>query len=287
MAKLSYRLDCRRRGYYPVGPIDLYSSDVLGMAKIQQVRYAEEFLTVYPRIIPLSVVKLPSNAPLGTLRHAQPIFEDPSRVRGKRDYVSGDSLRRVDWKASAVAGRMQVKLFEPSFALETMIFLNLNAEDFQPRRRFDISELSIVIAASLANWVVGKRQSVGLVTNGIDPSVNDGVPPALAPSRGRGHLLRLLETLARIRVAETFPFSYLLERETSNLSWGTTLILITNFFDDQLFDGLFRARRSGLNAFLVQCGPSAIYFEIRKRANYFNFPIHQILDEKDMDIWRT
>ena len=54
----------------------------------------------------LTSLSLPSHSPLGTLRHTQPIFEDPSRVTGKRDYISGDSLRRVDWKATAATGRL-------------------------------------------------------------------------------------------------------------------------------------------------------------------------------------
>ena len=191
--RMDYNLDCRRRGYYPLGPLDLFSSDVLGMTETRQLRFHPEYLTVYPRIVPLTRVKFPSNAPLGTLRHSQPIFEDPSRVRGKRDYVTGDSLRRVDWKASASTGRLQVKLFEPSIALETMILLNLKRDDFLPRRTYDVSELSIVVAASLANWIVGKRQSVGLATNGVDPFINGGRPLPLSPNRGRAHLLKLLE----------------------------------------------------------------------------------------------
>jgi uncharacterized protein (DUF58 family) len=115
--ELSYVLECSRRGYYPVGPLVLDSGDVLGMAGIQRRQEEAEFITVYPKIIPLTKVQLPSYAPLGTLRHHQPVFEDPSRVMGKRDYVAGDSLRRIDWKSSASSGRLQVKLFEPSIEL--------------------------------------------------------------------------------------------------------------------------------------------------------------------------
>ncbi len=297
--RVKYNLECRRRGYYPIGPLDLFSSDVLGMAEIQRLRFPEEYLTVYPRIVPLTQVRMPSHSPLGTLRHNQPVFEDPSRVRGKRDYVAGDSLRRVDWKASAATGRLQVKLFEPSIALETMLFLNLNAEEYPPRRLYDVSELSIVVAASLANWIVGVRQAVGLATNGIDPMIEgavtgqaltvggvEGSPPPLPPGRGRGHLLRLLETLARIQVGESSPYARLLQMGMRGLSWGTTLIMVTCHIDDKLFDGLFQARRSGLNALMVQCGPTRNYQEIRRRADHFGFPIFQVLNEDDLEVWR-
>jgi len=118
---LTYTLQCNRRGFYPVGPLVMYSSDVFGMVETQKRREEPDYLTIFPKIVPLSRITFPSHAPMGTLRHTQPIFEDPSRVLGKRDYISGDSMRRVDWKSSASSGRLQVKMFEPSIALETAI----------------------------------------------------------------------------------------------------------------------------------------------------------------------
>ena len=105
----------------------LYSGDVFGLTGGETRRLQSDSLTVYPKIVPLTRVVLPTQSPMGTLRHHQPIFEDPSRIFGKREYVSGDSLRRVDWKSTASTGHLQVKLFEPSIALETVIFLDLPA----------------------------------------------------------------------------------------------------------------------------------------------------------------
>lgn len=284
--EFSYTLDCQKRGYYPLGPLDLYSGDVLGAAPPQQLNLGSDHLTVFPKIIPLARLRLPSHAPLGTLRYHQPIFEDPSRVLGKRDYVAGDSLRRVDWKSTASSGRIQVKLFEPSIALETTIFLDLDANTYSLRGRYDVSELAVVVAASLANWLITARQAAGLVTNGGDPMFNQQPPPPLPPRRGRGHLLRILETLARVKAADTLPITRLLQQQTAHLSWGGTLVIITSQIDDALFDGLFKARRNGLNAFLIQCGPAADFDPIRRKAQYFGYPIHQVLDERDLDTWR-
>ncbi len=166
-----------------IGPLSLYSGDLLGVSGDLQRSQPPDHLTVYPKIVPLTSVKLPSRSPMGTLRHTQPVFEDPSRVRGKRDYVSGDSLRRVDWKATAAAGRLQVRLFEPSIALETAIFLNLNNAEYDSRAPFMATELAIVVAASLANWVVAQRQAVGLFSNGIDPLQDDQLPQSIPPRR--------------------------------------------------------------------------------------------------------
>ncbi len=282
----SYQLDCNKRGLYAIGPLDMFSGDVLGVSKTRSWSLGSEYLTVYPKIIPLVRIQFPSQSPMGTLRHTQPIFEDPTRMRGKRDYVAGDSLRRIDWKASASSGRLQVKLFEPSIALETVIFLNLNANEYNLRTRFFDSELGITSAASMANWISSARQSVGLVTNGYDPLRDSAMPVFLPARRGRGNLLRLLEILARLQMAECTPFAQVLRQELVNLPWGATLILVTGNVDDELFDSLFQARRAGLQAFLVQCGQSDDIQALQQRARQFGIPMVQFLREQDLDIWR-
>jgi uncharacterized protein (DUF58 family) len=282
----SYTLNADRRGYYPIGPLHLRSGDLIGLNEELDTESSTDHLIVYPRIIPFAHVRLPSRSPIGTLRHTQPIFEDPSRVRGKRDYVAGDSLRRVDWKATATLGRLQVKQFEPSIALETAIFLNLNADEYAPRTRLDATELAIVIAASLANWIIGQRQSAGLSVNGADPIGSGEKPQMLPPRKGRAHLTRLLDVLARIRSIPTTPFVQLLQRETPHLPWGTTVILITGSVDEALFDEIFRARRAGLNVVLILCGTVPNLAEVQHRAEHFGIPVQHFARERDLDVWR-
>src|SRR5215216_4281117 len=204
-ANFEYSVDARKRGYYPIGPLSFSTGDILGLRDSLQVETQAEHLVIYPKIIPFTSVEIPSYSPQGTLRHRLPLFEDPTRVFGKRGYTSGDSLRRIDWKSSASTGQLQVKVFEPSIALETFVILNLNAEDYYYRSRIDSTELAIVIAASISNWIVKKKQMVGMLVNGRDPLASDGKPQAIPPHKEKRHLIRLLEVLARVEIAETSP----------------------------------------------------------------------------------
>lgn len=286
-AQFEYTLVTYKRGYYRLGPLLLTSGDVLGLAEEEGRSGPSDYLTVYPRIVSLTSLDLPSHSPLGTLRHTRPIFEDPTRVTGKRDYVSGDSLRRVDWKATAAAGRLQAKQFEPSIALETVIFLNLNAAEYETRSRFDATELAIVVAASIANRVAAQKQAVGLLVNGADPLYGDGCPPPLPARRGRQQLMRVLDVLARIQLSEAAPsLPDRLRRELVNLSWGTTLVIITGLADEALFDVLFQARRAGLDAMLILTSPAAGFDQVKRRVEQFGFPVFQLTREQDLDIWR-
>lgn len=284
-ANFEYSVEARKRGYYAIGPLFLSTGDILGLTDALVVQSPPEALVIYPRIIAFASMDIPSQSPQGTLRHSLPLFEDPTRVFGKRGYTSGDSLRRIDWKSSATSGRLQVKQFEPSIALETCIILNLNAEDYYYRSRIDSTELAIVIAASISNWIVSKKQRVGLSVNGRDPLMVDGKPQFVPPNKGKRHLMHLLETLARVEIAEESALGPLIQQQRYQLAWGTTLIVITGQIGNDVLDELYQARRSGQNAVLILAGRDASDEATRRRAAAFGISVFSIATENDLRIW--
>ncbi len=284
---IRYLLQARKRGYYNIGPLYLTSGDLFGLTGETNREGSIDHFTVYPKIIPFARVGLPSQFPFGTLKHHQPMFEDPARPFGKRDYRCGDSLRRVDWKATAVLNRLQVKLFEASIALETVLFLNLNSDEYDLHTRFAVTELAITIAASLANWVIGQKQTSGLVCNGLDPLSTAAGPTVIQVRKGRSHLMHILDILARIQAASTSPFTQMIRDQAPLLTWGATLVLITGLLTPALADEILQARRYGLNPVLVLAGPGPIPADTRRKLQHFGVPIYPISDEKALDIWRN
>lgn len=284
-AKFEYMLEARKRGYYQIGPLVVSTGDILGLQDSLQATIPADHLVVYPKIIPFPSLKIPSRSPQGTLRYALPLFEDPARVFGKRGYTSGDSLRRVDWKSSASTGQLQVKVFEPSIALETFILLNLNTDDYYYRSRIDATELAITIAASIANWIVENKQMVGMLVNGRDPLTANGKPQSVPPRKGKRHLMRLLEMLARVQRTEHSTFMPLIQQQRTELGWGTTLIVITGQVNEGLVDELHQARQGGQNAVLIAVGTDASEQESRRRAKTLGIPLFTMASEHDLQIW--
>jgi uncharacterized protein (DUF58 family) len=280
---VDYWLRGTKRGFYRIGPLYLQSGDLLGLENVRERQGAPDHLTVYPRIVPIPNCPVPSFSPIGVLRFHQPLFEDPSRVVGKRDYQSGDSLRRIDWKSTAALGKLQVRQFQPAISLEVAIFLNLHEKDFEPRSRIDAAELAVVTAASLAAYVAGKRQPVGLVTNGRDPLDPEGSFHSLPVRRGNAHMLLLMETLARVQLAEEGSFAALLRERASALAWGTTLLIVTGIPEEALFDELLRARRMGLRSMVFLTSPVLRYEAFESRARGLGIPWYEIRSELDLE----
>ena len=288
--ELGYSLVGRRRGYYPVGPLVTVGGDLLSAVAYEN-RYEEaDHVIVYPKIVALRDLGFPSQSPFGTLPSRERLFEDPTRIRGVRDYQPGDSLRRIDWKTSARVNALQVRRYEPAIALETAIFLNLNGAEYpQPSRR-QATELGIVIAASVAVHLSEQRQAVGLITNGRDPlAESPGGMPSLPLRKGREHLMHLLDLLACIEVAsgeEAVPLLDLLSRRSLGLPWGSTVVAITSREVEGLMDTLLTLRRRGLMVILVLTSPDREHNLTAERAGQIGVRAVRIWTEQDLDVWR-
>lgn len=289
--RVTYDLHTYKRGYYPVGPLFMESGDLFGLGEGVALRSAADYLTVYPRIVPLARFPLPSRSPFGALKTPTPIFEDPARIIGKRDFVAGDSMRRVDWKASAATGRLQTKLLEPSLALEASIALDLHQDSFEEHNRYDAVEMAVCLAASAASYLISRKLTAGLATNA---DVGDRGPERVETTvvevrKGRSHLMRILEVLARAQPAsEGLRLEEIVRAQAAHLAWGTTLIVITgrSAQPDRLIETLLHAQRAGLQTVVFFVSQFSDFPEFRQRAAGFNLPVYQVTQPRDLDRWR-
>lgn len=307
-----YHVKGLQRGYYRIGPLRLSGGDLFGLGQTQRGYLAADYLTVYPRIIPLTQLGLPSRLPFGTIGSKQRLFEDPARPMGVREFRSGDSLRQMNWKASAHTQKLLVRTFQPAISLETMILLDLHSDSYDRRERLFSTEWAIVIAASVATHLTNQRQAVGLLSNGIDPlrlqeesrefddttgrllskagsnseSYDRYLPATIPPRAGRPHLMKLLEQLARVETQNTIPFAAWAPVACLNLSWGVTILAITAQGDERTCNTLHRLVRSGFNPILVAVEPDANFGLVRERARRLGFQAFNISSPRKLDMWR-
>jgi uncharacterized protein (DUF58 family) len=351
---LEYSVYASRRGYYPIGPLSVDLGDVFGFYGRSLRTAMPAFLTVYPRIVSLEQLGLPSKSPFGSLRTTEIIFEDPSRVSGVRDYFRGDSLRKVNWKVSAALGRLQVKTYEPAITLDTMLVLNLDQEEYDLAYADGAMELAITTAASLANHLAGLRQPFGLLCNGRDaaaryrsadarqaatpvPTAAGGgaaddaagagedegeepeaprglsapqpweidrrgvdelgfattgsqatsrLRPALVvpPGKGRAHLMRVMETLARAQSRNGYPLASLLRQQSVRLPWGSTIVVVTWGRAMGLVEALVNLRKGGYTIVLV-----LVRFGMRdtfpSEMAALGFQVHEVRSEQDATLF--
>ncbi len=287
-----YQLAGRHRGYYPIGPLKMRSGGILGIHPQRTAEAEPVHLVVYPQIFSLQDLGLPTRSPLVALPARVPLFEDPSCVVGVRDYARGDSPRRIHWTATAGAGRLLVKQYRPSIARETLICLDLDTGGYGTDNRFTGPELAIIVAASVANHIaVRDKLPVGLATEGLDPLKTEGDLPLqknapsplfMPPRSGRGHLMNLLEVLARVQATPACPFPELLRRESVRLPWGATLVIVAGQESEPLFDALVYLRRAGFAVALILVQPGRPSEALRDRAALMGVAVHRVWREVDL-----
>ncbi len=262
-----YTIQGHKRGIHKIGPATLYSGDIFGfLRRAAQVPRAD-YILVYPLVVPLSSFQLPARHPFGDHRAPRRVLEDPTRVIGMRDYVYGDSLRRVDWKATARTMQLQSKIYEATTTYTLSIFLNAATQlDAHYGIHPGLLELSICAAASVTDWAFDQGYAVGLYANTImhipDEEVHAGMLKEqdiqavvaeqlkrrrirLPASSSQEQRKRIMEALARTQDHLGTSIEEVLRGERAHLTVGSTVIVITSVINEVLTDALILLRRSG------------------------------------------
>lgn len=208
---------------------------------------------VYPKIIPLEKLGIPSKQPLGAIRTRNHIFHDPILTMGVREYQPGDSLKSIHWKSTARSGQIQTKIFEPTTTIDLGIFLDVRT--VKPPYWGVVSELmelAIVTSASVANHALAEGYRVGLYINQNKSNSTDLI--RIPPSQHTEQLKHILEALAPIQAVEAISISKMVANECRNLPWGSTLVVITAVPTEPLLATLFQMKRVGRKVALITIG---------------------------------
>jgi len=272
--KWKYELPCLKRGFYPLGPALIRSGDIFGLYSRSLRTTVEDAIIVYPKLLPVGFLRIPSQQPMGGSRSAYRLFQDPTRPVGVRDYQHGDSLRHVHWKASARLQSLQVKVFEPTTTFEVAVFLSVDSFKGNGSFNEEDFELGISVAASLAHHVVEQGTPAGVFVN--TRAVDSGQAVSLAPSSSRDQLTAILEALAKVTASSSGPLDLFLENEQKALHAGTTLFLIFAKPPETLPLLLLSLKESGFRLLLFFVGDR----ETSSRVE--GIPVHQIRNAGDL-----
>jgi len=257
--KRCYRVCCPQRGFYTFGPARIVTGDLLGLAASETNYLGADNLIVYPKIVPLENLGIPSAHLSGEVLTKKRVYEDPILTMGIRDYRSGDSLKRIHWKSSARTGQLQTKMFEPSTTMDMGIFLDVRTTmppmfGTMPH----LTELGIIAAASMCYHAMMEGFRVGLYINEWRYQAGEAI--RIPPSQHTEQLPHMLENLAKIDPApnECMPMPTLVLREGTSLPWGSTVVVISAAPTEGLLSSLHKVRKAGRMVALVIVGSGEI-----------------------------
>jgi uncharacterized protein (DUF58 family) len=276
----TYRVPCKSRGWHRFGPAIAAASDPLGLtARREEIGGSIRFL-VYPRMVPITELIVPPRQPFGDFKPLQSVVEDPMRMAGVREYVPGDSPKRIHWRATARTGVMQTRIYEPSASPVAGIFLDtITFSYLWEGQNSALLELAVTTAASLSSQLLQGRHQVGLYANAPIPNRSRTV--RVPPGRRPGQLTRILEDLATLVPAFGDRIEKMVVEELPRLPWGATVVIVTCRVTEGLQRSLLRLMRSsGTQRFvIVAIGVQPTLLpELRRR-----IPVYHLSDEESWD----
>jgi uncharacterized protein (DUF58 family) len=251
--KRRYPLRCQQRGLFIFGPTRIRSGDLFGFFHKDMHIGKLDYLLVYPRLVPLEKLGIPSQQLFGDIRLRRHLYQDPVLTAGVRDYHYGDSLKRIHWKSTARLGKLQTKVYETTTTVDLSIFLDVRTVKAPYWGSiYQLQELGIIAAASISRHALKEGYRVGLHVNQITRFSRGMV--RVPHSQHPDQLLHILEALAQLHQAESMPASRFIQQEARNLPWGSTLVVISAQATDELLATLMDMKRMGRSVALIKVG---------------------------------
>jgi uncharacterized protein (DUF58 family) len=254
-----------QRGRFALGPTILKSGDPFGLFKVRKQFNAHESLVVIPMMFDIATFPSPAGLLPGGRAIQSKSLDVTPHAAGVREYVTGDTLKRIHWPTTARRGKLMVKEFEQDPQAEVWLFLDaekrvqaqlpyelpethVDALFFGKRPKFHLPpstlEYSISITASLAHYFIMQKRAVGLVTAGRAYTVI----PAERSVRQEG---KILETLAFLEGDGSLSLAAVITAQVQQLPLGSSVILVTSSASNELLIAIDDLQRRNLRPIVV------------------------------------
>lgn len=214
------------RGEYVFGNLNVYASSPLRIVKRRFVFQKDHMVPVYPSIIQLqqydflAINNRLSNIGLKKIRklgHTQE-FEQI------KDYVPGDDIRTLNWKATAKRNQLMVNQYQDEKSQPVYSLIDTGRVMKMPFNGLKLLDYAINSALAFSNVALKRNDKTGLVS--FSKNVENFLPAAQKST----YLNNILETLYNIDTEFTdSDFGALYGHIKRKINQRSLLLLYTNF----------------------------------------------------------
>ncbi len=243
---LPVTLRCRRWGLYDVGELELRARDAVRVVSWERTIRRTTRLKAYPRAESFQRILPPRETQVFTGSEVARVKGDGIEYADLREYVPGDRLRSINWRASARRQGFVVNEQHPERNTDVVLFVDSFADVRQGGR----STLDDAVRATgtLASRYLERRDRVGLVTFG-------GILRWLQPGMGLAQRFRLLETLLETGVEPTYTWRDVNVIPARILPPKALVLGITPLLDERYVATIADLRARGFDVAVIEVDP--------------------------------
>ncbi|MCP9236740.1 DUF58 domain-containing protein [Lewinella sp. JB7] len=236
---VNYRVRPLTRGRYGFGNLNVYIRTKLGLMERRVIFTQPQEVAVYPSILQMKRFSLGGNisAPASGRHRPRPVTQSYEFDQIK-EYVRGDDLRSVNWKATARRGEVMVNQYRDERAQRIYCVIDKGRTMLMPFGGLSLLDYSINTSLALSNVVLKRGDRAGILT--FSDKLGDVVAADNRPDQLRNILETLYRQLERPGESDYDLLYYATRRFTAGRS---LLILFTNFESSYALDRVLPALR--------------------------------------------
>jgi len=225
---LQYQLRPTERGVYHFGLLNIVTRSPIGLIYRRYVEGDAQTVLVYPSYLQLSKYEMKHYANKtpyeGNKKHQR--IGNSSEFDQIKDYILGDDIRHINWKASAKKNSLMVNKFVEEKSQQIYCILDGGRHMEMPFNQMSLLDYSINATLSLSNVILKNHDKVGLL------HFNKKIETHLAPEKYKNQLNRVNNALYHLKTDYLeSDFGVLYNEIQSKVNHRSLLILFTNFED--------------------------------------------------------
>ncbi len=231
-----------KRGFYSIKSLDIIGTDLFLSEEYVKKQKVSSNMYVYPRAFRDAEFEDSLQKINGEMLVKRHITEDPFELSGIREYQPFDSIKNINWKATAKTGELLVNQKGFTAMKSVRIYLNLEkCENYNTE-----AEAAIEIAMGIASYFLSKNMEVSCHTNAKDISTNLAV--SISSGAGVPQEESIGRALARVDLKQsTLPFFELYGEEILNNSAAGIMFFVSPFASDTFLQLLQGCEKNGTN----------------------------------------
>ncbi len=253
-----YSLKLPLRGHYHLGPVKLRVKDAFDLFYNEKIEESLHSFSVFPQIEVLEEQVIKSRAPK-LLSGAMPlnVIGAGTEFYSLREFVPGDSLRSVNWKALAKKGKMMVNETVREDVMDVILLVDAREVSAVGGGRDTPLEMSCRAAATYAKQLLDERNNVALMVYGDTVDRVD-------LDRGEHHLFKILTSLSSAKPQGNLKLEIVLKDTLPYIPSGSPIILFSSLDDDHTISEAFTNTISR-GYTITTVSPSSLDFEERMK----------------------
>ncbi|MBR5342984.1 MAG: DUF58 domain-containing protein [Oscillospiraceae bacterium] len=233
------RIAFRERGVYELGRYYLERGDFLGLNPVIVSGFPDVRIVCTSRRCELPELQT-FGGYLGDVPVQRFILDDPSMLKGYREYTGREPMKQISWMQTAKTGQLTVR--QNDFTVDRNVSILVNMESAP----LPVLEHCMELLRSVCEELEEQHVPYALYSNGDLFSVNEGL--------GRSHVFYIQRRIGLSRLGAIYSFTRLVDRYVRHPRENSSCIIITPVRSEAVEASLPRLRRCSCRDPHVLCG---------------------------------